>query len=135
MALGLSILALSGCSKPEAAVIGTWTSSAAGATSTTEFKQDKTFTSNTTFGGQDVAMTGKWSLQDKNLTLTVEKVRDQNVKEFVDGAMKMLSLLPAAQRSSVEASLKQLSGPMVLTLDTEANTLSGQGYAMTKVVK
>jgi hypothetical protein len=133
--LCIAVFALVGCSKPEDAVVGTWTSNQGGVTSTTEFKADKTYTSKVATMGQNIEMSGTWSMTGKDVKITVVKVGGQDVKAFMDSTTAMMKMLPAAQREQAMQGLQQMTSGITVSLSDDKKSLTGTNGSMTKVEK
>ena len=122
----LAVGFVAGCKNPEAAVLGKW-NGPGGVTVT--FNQDKTFTQ----GGM-MAATGKWTLKEKVINLSVETIGGKPATEFIVQMAKVAGdKVTKAQIDDAKAKLTK----MELTLSEDGKSLSqklpnGQSATLTK---
>lgn len=117
--LVMMCLLLVGC-KPnrESLLAGNWTGSNGIAL---DLKEDKSYT--LTIAGQP--LTGKWSLNDSTVALTVETVAGKPAAEERKKAEASISKLPAQMQTMAKAGLKILDG-INLTASEDNKSLTGE---------
>jgi hypothetical protein len=112
----LAVGFVSGCKNPEAQVVGKW-NGPQGVTLT--FNQDKTFTQ-----GGVMAATGKWSLKEKTVSLSVETIGGKPATDFIDQMAKMAGdKVTKAQIDEAKAKLTKMD----LTLGEDGKSLTQKG--------
>jgi hypothetical protein len=122
--VALTALVLVGCKKPEESFIGTWTIKSGASDvltgpaknqmkmlegSTVELTKEKGFRWKVKFGGIEVPMAGKWTLNGDKATATIETLQGQPLENTI----KMLPDGPQKQ------GLENLTKPLNFTKDGE----------------
>jgi len=126
-----AVLLVGGCKNPESQVVGDW-KDAGGKVMT--FKADKTVSQGSGVQG----MTGKWSLANKKVSLTIETIGGKPVDQFIDQMAKMMGGKdPQGAKAKMQAEMKGLA----LNLSDDGKTMtmamagapSGAAGTLTKV--
>ena len=105
-----------GCKPKEPEIVGLWKDDKG--TSTT-FNPDKTFSQGV--GGQSA--TGKWTYADKKVTITLEKIGNQTVDDFINGMAKIG--VPADQIAKAKAQPRSM--PLTVSEDGKTMTMTVPG--------
>ena len=129
------ILALFGCKgSRESEVAGDWKSAA----QTMTIDPAKTFKAQ--MGPMNVD--GTWTMEGGDVTLVPKNLNGKPVAELKTQLQKSLAAVPAAQKKEVEAFIKDIDTPNILTLSEDGKTLTtnkekdknaGPGMTLTKV--